>query len=117
VAADAPRFITPAQPAGNSNVSFVVSLRYKQPQGDQSTKVERSVVDEGLDYSRASDDFKLATSVAGFGMLLRRSPARGNLGYPALIELLTPTLASDPAGYRKELLQLVQKAKLLAEGR
>ena len=116
-AADAPRFITPAQPAGNSNVSFVVSLRYKPPQGDQSTKVERSVIDEGLDYSRASDDFKLATAVAGFGMLLRHSPSRGNLGYPALIELLTPTLASDPAGYRKELLQLVNKAKQLAEGR
>ena len=85
--------------------------------GDQSTKVERSVVDEGLDYSRASDDFKLASSVAGFGMILRQSPSRGNLGYPALIELLTPTLEHDQAGYRKELLQIVQKAKQLAEGR
>jgi Ca-activated chloride channel family protein len=113
--ADPPRFIKPAEAKGNSSESFVVSVRYKKSDGDTSTRIDRSVVDEGLDYTRASDDFKFASAVAGFGMVLRQSPSRGNLGYPAVLELVAPTLVNDPAGYRQELLQLVQKAKLLSE--
>ena len=44
-------------------------------------------MDQGLDYSQASRDFKFASAVAGFGMLLRNSPYKGNLTYPAVIEL------------------------------
>ena len=111
---EASKFVQPAQVKGDSPDSFVVRLRYKQPEGDKSTLIERGVVDQGLDYSQASLDFKLASAVAGFGMLLRNSPSKGNLGYPAVIELATPTLAHDPHGYRKEFVELVRKAKQIA---
>ena len=107
---EASKFVQPAQVKGDSPDSFVVRLRYKQPEGDKSTLIERGVVDQGLDYSQASLDFKLASAVAGFGMLLRNSPSKGNLGYPAVIELATSTLAHDPHGYRKEFIELVHKA-------
>ena len=107
---EASKFVQPAQVKGDSPDSFVVRLRYKQPEGDKSTLIERGVVDQGLDYSQASLDFKLASAVAGFGMLLRNSPSKGNLGYPAVIELATPTLAHDPHGYRKEFIELIHKA-------
>ena len=107
---DASKFVQPAQVKGDSLDSFVVRLRYKQPEGDQSTLIERGVVDQGLDYSQASLDFKLASAVAGFGMLLRNSPSKGNLGYAAVIELATPTLAHDPHDYRKEFIELIHRA-------
>jgi Ca-activated chloride channel family protein len=92
----------------------VVSLRYKKPEGDVSTRIDRGIVDQGLDYSQASDDLKFASAVAGFGMLLRNSPSKGNLSYAAVLELAAPTLAHDRAGYRKEFVELVRKAKQLA---
>jgi len=104
------KFVQPARAKGDSPDSFMVRLRYKQPEGDTSTLIERGVVDQGLDYSQASLDFKFASAVAGFGMLLRNSPSKGNLGYPAVIELATPTLAHDPHGYRKEFIELIHKA-------
>lgn len=107
---EASKFVQPARVKGDSPDSFVVRLRYKQPEGDKSTLIERGVVDQGLDYSQASLDFKLASAVAGFGMLLRNSPSKGNLGYPAVIELATPTLAHDPHGYRKEFIELIHRA-------
>ena len=91
--------------------SFIVRLRCKKPGGTASALIERPVTDRGLDYSEASDDFKFASSVAGFGMLLRRSPSVGSLTYSGVLELASPTLAHDPSGYRKEFLGLVQKAR------
>ncbi len=107
---EASKFVQPAQAKGDSLDSFQVRLRYKQPEGDKSTLIERGVVDQGLDYSAASLDFKFASAVAGFGMLLRNSPSKGNLGYSAVVELATPALAHDPHGYRKEFIELVHKA-------
>ncbi|MDG3006568.1 VWA domain-containing protein [Paludisphaera mucosa] len=102
-----------APPAANAPTpdSFVVRLRYKKPQEDVSALIERPVADRGLDYSEASDDFKLASSVAGFGMLLRHSPSVGTLTYDGVLELASPTLAHDPSGYRKEFVGMVQKAR------
>ena len=108
------KFVQPARAKGDSPDSFMVRLRYKQPEGDTSTLIERGVVDQGLDYSQASLDFKFASAVAGFGMLLRNSPSKGNLGYSAVVKLATPALTHDPHGYRKEFVELVHKAKQIS---
>lgn len=96
--------------------SFVVNIRYKKPDEDVSSLIRRPATDRGLDYSEASDDFKLASAVAGFGMLLGDSSSKGNLTYPSVIELATPTLAKDPSGYRAEFVGMVRKAMEIAEG-
>ncbi len=114
-AGEVSRFVKPAEVKGDSPVSLVVKLRYKKPDGDKSTEVEQSVVDQGLDYPQASKDFKLAGAVAGFGMLLRNSPSKGTLSFAGVIELATPTLAHDPHGDRKEFIELVRKAQGLSE--
>jgi Ca-activated chloride channel family protein len=108
-----PAEAAPAPPAdgGPSPASFTVRLRYKQPQGDAATEIERPVVDRGVDYADASDDFKFASAVAGFGMILRHSPSVGSLTLPGVIELASTTLAHDPSGYRREFLSLVEKAR------
>src|SRR5258708_6742243 len=70
-----------------SDELLTVKLRYKQPEGERSRLLERGVKDEGTEYARASDDFKFAGAVAGFGMLLRGSPDKGSLTYAGVHEL------------------------------
>jgi Ca-activated chloride channel family protein len=94
--------------------SLDVKLRYKRPTEDQSRLIERGVVDRGLDYSQASEDFKFAAAVAGFGMLLRDSPSRGNLTYAGVMELGEASKGSDRSGYRSEFIELVRKAEALS---
>lgn len=108
-----PAEVAPAPPAdgGPSPASFTVRLRYKQPEGEVATEIERPVVDRGADYADASDDFKFASAAAGFGMILRHSPSVGSLTLPGVIELASPTLAHDPGGYRREFMGLVQRAR------
>jgi Ca-activated chloride channel family protein len=105
------KYQKPVQQAGDSPESLTVKLRYKKPDGDKSRLLERGVVDEGLDYARATDDFKLASAVAGFGMLLRNSPYKGTLTFDGVLELAQAVSGSDPSGYRQEFLDLVRKAR------
>jgi Ca-activated chloride channel family protein len=108
-----------APPAADREASdelMTVSLRYKQPDGDKSTLIERPVKDDGRDLAAASDDLKFSSAVAGFGLLLRGSPA-GTLTYAGVLELARSSRASDPNGYRGEFLELVQKASALSPRR
>ena len=63
----------------------------------------------------ASDDFKFAAAVAGFGMLLRDSPDKGSLTYPAVLELAEASKGSDRSGYRAEFVDLVRKAESVSK--
>jgi len=106
-----------ASPSAPSPEALTVKLRYKRPDGDKSRLIERGVVDEGLGFDRASEDLRFAAAVAGFGMLLRDSPHRGNLTYESVLEEAGASLGRDPSGYRKEFVELVRKAKgLTREG-
>jgi len=103
----------PGQITDTGPESFTVKLRYKKPSEDNSRLIERKVIDTGLDYGHASGDLKFASSVAGFGMLLRESPYKGTLTYAGVLELAQPALADDPSGYRREFVDLVRKAQSL----
>ena len=96
-----------------SRNAFVVNLRYKKPNENKSEPLVYPVVDEGLDFGRASGDLKFAAAVAGFGMLLRDSRYCGTLTFQGVAEIAAPTLSDDKGGYRKEFLELVKKASTL----
>ena len=72
-------------------------------------------VDKGTSYGTASDDFKFACAVAGFGMLLRESPHKGCMTYDAVLELASSAASRDEQGYRREFLTLVRKAQKLSK--
>jgi hypothetical protein len=46
-------------------------------------------------------------------MLLRDSPHKGNLTYAAAMELAQGGVGSDEHGYRRELVEMIRKAKQL----
>jgi Ca-activated chloride channel family protein len=94
---------------------MTLKLRYKQPDGDSSTKIEIPAIDKGLSYSKASEDFKFTAAVAQFGMLLRNSPHKGTATLDGVLELADEGKGKDEKGYRAEFLELVKKAKTLSK--
>ncbi|HEY5346320.1 MAG TPA: VWA domain-containing protein [Verrucomicrobiae bacterium] len=97
----------------SSKELLTLKLRYKQPDGDTSKLLEFPVTDSGKSFARASTDFKFATAVAEFGMLLRGSEFAGNANYGSVLELAQAAKGTDAEGYRSEFLTLVKTAQRL----
>jgi Ca-activated chloride channel family protein len=111
---DALKYQKPAPAAattGESGEMLTLKLRYKQPDGDTSALIEVPVKDSDAKFAKASPDFKFASAVAAFGMILRDSPHKGSANYGAVLEWAEDGVAKDPSGYRAEFLELVKKAK------
>ncbi len=89
---------------------MTVKLRYKQPDGDTSSKIELPVLDEGKTLEAASAEFQFSAAVAGFGLLLRDSSYKGTLNWEAVRKLALAGKGTDKLGYRGEFLQLIDKA-------
>jgi Ca-activated chloride channel family protein len=103
----------PTLTAASGELLFV-KLRYKQPNGDTSTEVTVPVTDRQMSLHEASTDFKFAASVAGFGMLLRKSQHVGtDFDISDVRRLAVEGLGQDKEGYRAEFATLVAKARTL----
>ena len=89
---------------------LTVKLRYKLPEEDTSTRLEVPLVDPGTELAGTDDDFRFAAAVAGFGMLLRNSPYKGEADFDAIVELAGGARGDDPDGYRAEFVRLVRLA-------
>lgn len=88
---------------------LTVKLRYKQPEGNTSKKIEVQVIDSG--QNNVSDDFRFASAVAMYGQLLRNSQYKGDATYDSVIELARSGLGNDPNGYRREFVRLAETTK------
>ncbi len=95
---------------------LTLRLRYKEPDENESKLLERTVRDSGAKFGRASADFRFASAVAAFGMVLRSSPYLGNATLAAVEEYAAGALGKDPNGYRAEFLDLVRRARSVAPG-
>lgn len=93
----------------DSDELLTVKLRYKQPDGDISEKIELPVIDNGGD--NVSSDFRFASSVAMFSHLLRDSKFKGEATFEKVVSLASEGLKDDEFGYREEFIELVQKAE------
>ncbi len=96
-----------------SNEMATVKVRYKEPNGEQSKLLSRVVSNDVSKLNMASNNLKWSSSVAGFGMLLRKSEQKGNATYENIIELAEAALGKDKEGYRRECLQLMRSAEIL----
>jgi len=109
--------LKPTELAGNGEM-LTVKIRYKAPDAplEQGTSklLEFPVSDDGRAYAKASEDFKFAAAVAGFGMILRESPHKGTATYAGVIELAQEGVGADANGYRAEFIDMVKKAKSIS---
>lgn len=97
--------------AADSGELMTLKIRYKQPDGDVSTKLEFPISDSGEAFAAASSDFQFAASVAAMGMLLRDSAYSGDATLSGVLEIATSAAQSrDPHGYRAEFLKMVSAA-------
>lgn len=116
---DALKYQKPVQvaPESKSGELLTVKLRYKEPEGETSKLLQLAVSDRKTAWTAASRDFKFASAVAAFGMILRDSPYKGNATFGSVLELATEGKGADKGGYRAEFIELVRKAQDVVEGR
>lgn len=90
---------------------FTVKLRYKPPQASTSRLFERTVRAE---TGAPSVDFRFASAVASFGMLLRDSEHKGRATFTSVLAAARGARGADEEGYRAEFIRLVETASSLA---
>lgn len=90
---------------------LTVKIRYKEPAGDESRRLEFPLVDAGEGFARADGEFKFAAAVAAWGMLLRESPHAGAATLPRVQAWAEEGLANDPEGHRAEFVELVRRTR------
>jgi len=117
-AVDALKYQNPASResrTGNKEAGemLTVKIRYKEPTGDVSNKLEFPLRDSGMVFANATPDFKFAAAVAAFGMVLRDSPHRGTSTLPEVAAWGRAGNDSDAGGYRAEFISLVERAQAI----
>nr|MDE6730931.1 DUF3520 domain-containing protein [Oscillospiraceae bacterium] len=93
-----------------------LSMRYKEPDGEQSQLREFPVTVSGCWHEQISKNSAFAGAVAEFGMLLRNSSYAGMSSYAQIMDLLSKTDIQD--AYRSEfrgLVESVYQAGMLPE--
>lgn len=98
---------------GRDEELFYLKIRYKQPNQNTSELMTLPVKDDRQNFSQASDDFRFAAAVAGFGQLLRGSSYAGELEWSRVIELAQGARSEDRHGHRAEFIRLAEAAREL----
>ncbi len=94
---------------------LTIKFRYKAPDKDVSELIVHSVIDRSIDINNTSDNFRFATAVADFAMLLRDSEYKGSSNFGQVITLANGSIGNDAEGYRKEFIGLVKRASRLKD--
>ncbi|UPK70852.1 YfbK domain-containing protein [Chitinophaga filiformis] len=114
LAVDPLKYQLAKQPVGNSQEVLTVKLRYKEPKASTSQLITQVLPWKSQDITSAPEDFRMATAVADFGLLLRNSEYKGNATWDQVLKLAGNARGTDEEGYRAEFIQLVKKAQLIS---
>ncbi len=90
---------------------LTVKFRYKEPDGDVSKLIVKTVKDENKSIESANEDLKFSAAVALFGMQLRDSEFINTKKKEDVITLAEAGKGSDKDGYRAEFIRLVKSSK------
>lgn len=89
-----------------------VKFRYKKPDSDTSSEIIQVVKNTNQPFSSSSNDFKFASSVAWFGLVLRNSALIKNKDLKEIEDLAKKGRGKDDEGYRAEFVRLVETYRL-----
>lgn len=101
------------QTNSSSGEMMTIKFRYKDPQGGKSKLIVHPLL-AGTTVTTNSDDFRFASAVAEFGMILRDSQFKGTSDYKQILALARGSKGTDAEGYRAEFIRLVETAEILA---
>lgn len=101
--------------AASGREALTLKIRYKEPSADSSSEIAQVVEASSKPLQSASENLRFATSVAGFGLLLRESQFKGSTTFDEVLNIAEKARGADAEGYRTEFEFLVKQAKRLAE--
>lgn len=104
--------VVPVSPAPAPGNLLTLRLRYHAP-GVPAEQVAEFAGAERANPKGESDDFRFAAAVAEFGLLLRDKAVREGATVASVIQLAEAARGQDPAGQRREFIDLVNRAKPL----
>jgi Ca-activated chloride channel family protein len=117
--AEALRYDTPQQPSPSDTSAaaaapatrewLTVKLRYKQPQGERSTIIERPFTGAARSFAEADADFRFGTAVAMAALILRHDEGTAANRFEEAGMMATAALGSDPHGCRGGFVSLLQR--------
>jgi len=91
-----------------------IKVRYKAPENSESDLLVFTAKETEGKFRRASTDFKFASAVAAYGMILRNSPYRGSADFVDVLDWANAGRGDDARGYRAEFIRLVRRAMSIA---
>lgn len=98
-----------------SNEMMTIKFRYKDPKDSVSKLIVHPLVAEtDLNVEqKKSDDFRFASSVAEFGLILRDSKFKGKANFSDLLTSARESKGNDADGYRAEFIKMVEMAEII----
>jgi len=97
----------------SGNEIMTLKMRYKPVKSSVSKLIEKAVFDTDTEFAKTTENFRFASAVAGFGMILRDSEFKKDLKPKDVIRIAKASKGQDEEGYRAEFISLVEKYDLL----
>ncbi|WP_203296616.1 vWA domain-containing protein [Luteirhabdus pelagi] len=99
---------TNVQSNNGSNELLTVKFRYKEPDGDVSKLIVKTLRDTNRNIEKTSEDFQFSAAVALFGQQLRDSEFISDKNAQTVVDLAEAGRGTDKEGYRAEFIRLVK---------
>lgn len=93
----------------SGNELGTVKFRYKKPQGTKSAEIVHVIKNNAI--QKESNDFKFASSVAWFGLVLRDSDLITRKNLSEIEKMAKESKGEDKEGYRKGFVKMIQDYK------
>lgn len=92
---------------------MTLKVRYKDAKEEKSVKKEIAVPFDLQSWDEMNSDFRFASAVAGFGMILKDSEFKGEMNLSKVIAWAQKAKSADLEGQRSEFIQLVKLSESL----
>jgi len=100
--------------AYNTDEIMTLKLRFKAPNSETSKLIEKSLSANTIPLASTSDNFRFASAVIEFGMILRESEFKGDATYEEAIKLANSARGLDTYGYREDFINMLKTCTGLA---
>lgn len=97
-----------------SNELLTVKFRYKKPNEEVSKLIVHALVDNQVELSKTSENFRWSAAVAASGMILRESEYVKGFSMDDVLQLAQGARGKDENGYRIEFINMMKTQSLVA---
>lgn len=90
-----------------------IKLRYKKPVEENSVEMQQIVKNSPTNFAKTSEDFKFASAVSWFGLVLRDSKYINDKNLNEIVTLAKQGISKDEDGFRAEFIRLVESYRTI----